>query len=352
MSIHRMVSRARGLTLPEMLVVLLVAGVAVVVAGRMVSRTTTQSTVHHDQSTLERARDALIGHATAHLRLPAAPDHWLPEGLAGNLGSNRIRYFVSPALVDVPSNRFDPHALLARAAGQPANGLDVCQKLAALKDADLVTLGQGGDAQRVAIVLEYSSSGPTASSPEDVALPGTPLAAQRYQQGRVSLGVGPGELFSALKCPDRISRTAATAKYQWAMQDMHRLAQTNTALKRYDLAVGLAQNAATELGFAQLLVVQIVIAMDFVNYQLAFLGSLPKADYLEWVNQTVALTSYQITNGLMLGILQDTLGKWPATKAKLDAAIELAMTQESTVRQALDDAGNEHLHFQKLGFTR
>jgi len=345
-------SLPRGLTLPEMLIVLLVAGVAIVVAAQLTSRSANQSAAGQDEALLDRAQDALLGYARVHLHLPAPQDDGLPDSISANLGSNRIRYFTSPALTTVPRDRYDPHGLLGRTAASEANGLDLCLRLAHLADGDLIPFGTGASAPQVAVVLEYSSAGPTAKASQEVALPGTSLAASRWQQGRVSRGLGVGELFAALNCADRVSRTAAAAKYQWAMQDMLRLAQANTALKRYDLEVALAQHAASEVGRAQMVLGQVLGAMDFANYQLGFLGSLPKADYAGWAIDSSVMAGSMAVNAIRLALINETLDHWPDAKAGLDAAIDLAVTQETAVGQALADARNEHLNFQRLGFTR
>lgn len=342
-------SRDIGWTLVEIMITLIVAGVAITVASRLLAGSSAQSTAQQSTRSLEDAKYALVGYLRANLHLPAPHDGWLPGSLSSNLFGNRIRYFVAQALTEVPTDRFNPHGLME--PGGP-NGLDLCRKIAQTRDADLLQLAQGPDAQQVAVVLEYSSSGQASSSSTQVAMPGTPEAARREQRGTYSRAIGIGELFAELQCPERIGRSAAAAKYVWAMQDMVDLAKSNTTLKEYDLDVGQAEAHASELGLAQLIMTMTLLTMDHVNTTDSLLSKLPKAPWGQLAFYNANFVATEASVAIALQHVQESVNQWPATQAAMKLAIDTAKAKQAIVEAAFADSRKELRAFQLLGLNK
>jgi prepilin-type N-terminal cleavage/methylation domain-containing protein len=254
------VQRQRGFSLVEIAVALLIAGLVSAAVFTLIPIGGQVLKADHDERLLAQAEQALLGHARAKLRLPAAdsdgdgrPDPgstsgWLPVRELGLPGDARILYSAHAALLAAPGNVYAPH-LAGTEVSSPTNGLDLClhlqqvqangTPLAGLSMPAAYALGmpnergQVGDAQAAARALALPGAAPVAGS-----LPGLTLAA------------GVGELSSRLACADRLGRAQGAAQSAAAAYSIAEVAQFNYRFRKFDVRTNEALLKAAETGVA------------------------------------------------------------------------------------------------------
>lgn len=345
--------RLRGASLTELLILVMVAGVLTAVVGKLVTTVGNAPDEGQPERTLQASVNSLVGYTMVNAHLPPAEDNWLPADLSGSIEGNRVRYFVAPALTQLATDRFNPHGLIPAPTGNSA-GLDFCKGLMKINPGSLLQMGSGSETIPVVAILEYVTSGKSAESVADVALPGTPLAITRAVDKRVSRGVSALELFDALGCTQRISRTAAAAKYQWAMLDALDLAKENTMYRENDLKAFAAGSAQAELSLAQLAVSMALLAMDYANLEAGHLAKMPSSAINEIIlfRASMAWFVSAIANlGVQIDLVKKSIDQRPALAEKLQLTASQAKTNQDKVDAALADAKSELAYYAKLGLT-
>lgn len=342
---------AQGLSLIEMVVVLMITGVVVVVAGRLIALSTATANADKENMGLRSAYGALVGFAGSNARLPASDNGWLPGTLTGNARGNRLRYHVAPIMTTAPTVVFSP------SANYPINspGLNFCLSLTRLSAGDLIAAGQGGTTVPVLALLEYSSSGPTATAPADVALPGSAAALQRTAQGRFARAISAQELFSALGCGDRLSRVAAAAKYVDVATDLLNLAKLNTQHWRNAITAGNARNSRVLYSGGRLNQWWQLLVFDAANLTAMHVGKLPWSA-VNVVTYPLVLGAYASTIAQVLlqgDLIREEVNRWTDTDLPiLNGSLDAAQAQEAAFAAALADAQRELARLAALGLVR
>lgn len=344
-------SHVQGLSLIEMVVVLMITGVVVVVAGRLIALSTATANADKENMGLRSAYGALVGFAGANARLPASDNGWLPGVLTGNARGNRLRYHVAPVVTKAPTVVFSP------SANYPINspGLNFCLSLTRLSAGDLIAAGQGGTTVPVLALMEYSSSGPTATAPTDVALPGSAAALQRTAQGRFVRAISAQELFSALGCGDRLSRVAAAAKYVDVATDLLNLARLNTQHWRNAITAGNARQARVLYSGGRLNQWWELLVFDAANLTAMHVGKLPWSA-VNVVTFPFVLGAYASTIAQVLlqgDLVREEVKRWTNTDLPaLNASLDAAQVQEANFAAVLADAQRELARLAALGLVQ
>ncbi|WP_304306205.1 prepilin-type N-terminal cleavage/methylation domain-containing protein [Pseudacidovorax intermedius] len=349
-ALRRQGRRQGGFSLLELVIVLLITGVAVVVAARLIQSTTGAANADRENVGLQSAYRALVGFARANARLPASDGGWAPAQLSGNARGNRLRYHVAAAVTQPPSVVFSPSANFA--INSP--GLNFCLSLTRLSASSLIAAGQGGPAIPVLALMEHSSSGPTATSPGDVALPGSSAAALRSTQGRAARGISAAELFSALGCGDRLSRVAAAAKYVDVATDLLQLAKLNTAHWRNAITAGNARNTNAVLSGSRLNDWLWLLIVDAANLEVMHMGKLPwsLANEVPHLAVVAGYASSIAQVVLQADLVREQISRWSDTDLPaLNASLAQAQAEEANYAAALEDAKRELARLAALGLT-
>jgi hypothetical protein len=220
-------ARARGWSLVEMAVVLVIMGVIGIALWRFLPLAPKVAAGDAAQRELAQAEQALLGYVLVHSRLPAPAIEngmaMLPVEAMGLPAALKMRYQVQPSLTVSPGDTFLP--MLPPAVGAvPAtptvsslvNGLDFCM---ALKGASALSL-TGMEGIPTAFALMHGGpAGHDRLVGAAFALPGSAAIGER-----AVLAVGPGEFASRLGCPDRVAKAHGGARAAYAAYDLAQVA--------------------------------------------------------------------------------------------------------------------------------
>lgn len=343
-------SREGGISLIEMIIVVTIAGMALVIAMQLV-RIIAATSSKSDDVGLQGAYEALVGFAGSRAMLPPSDGGWLPQALTGNARGNRLRYHVASAMTQPPSVVFSPSSNVA--INSP--GLNFCLSLAQIGPDVQLKVGSNGMSVPALAVLEYSSSGATADSASGVALPGSADAAMHGVQGRIARAVSAPELFSALDCAERLSRTAAAARYVDISTDLLALAKLNTQHWKNAILRGYSGYTNAMVSASRLSSWEALIYADMIILGVEHFGRMPWTlpGLAAYTGAVIGYTSTLIQIHAQQDLVSRNIDDW-SNKDFPSLTLELAraVAAEASYSAALDDSKEELLRFAALGLSQ